>query len=69
VHASGMIRTQMWTHNRSEMIAVLGTPFEIPPRNNNSYSTRVIALKTTDVSVAALTNKVLNLYLSSNFLN
>jgi hypothetical protein len=31
-----MIRPQMGKHNRSEMIAVHGTPCAIPPRNSNS---------------------------------
>jgi len=36
VDESGMIRTQMGTHNISEMVAVLGTPCAIPSRNSNS---------------------------------
>jgi hypothetical protein len=32
----GMIRTHMGTHKRSETVAVLGTPFEIPSSNSNS---------------------------------
>jgi hypothetical protein len=36
----GMIRTQMGTHNKSEIVAVLGTPCAIPPRNVNSNSNR-----------------------------
>jgi hypothetical protein len=35
VHESGMIRTQMGTHNTSGMVAVLETPCVIPPRNSN----------------------------------
>jgi hypothetical protein len=35
---SGMIGTQMGTHNRSEMVAVLGMPCVIPPYNSNSLS-------------------------------
>jgi hypothetical protein len=31
VGESGMIRTQIWMHNRSVIVAVYGTPFEIPP--------------------------------------
>jgi hypothetical protein len=31
VDESGMIGTQMGTHNRSEMVVVLGTPCAIPP--------------------------------------
>jgi hypothetical protein len=31
VDGSGIIRTQMGTHNRSEVVAVLGTPCAIPP--------------------------------------
>jgi hypothetical protein len=31
----------MGTHNRSEMIAVHGSPCEIPPRNSNSISTEL----------------------------
>jgi hypothetical protein len=34
VHESGIITTQMGTHNRSEMVAVLGMPCAIPPRNS-----------------------------------
>jgi hypothetical protein len=33
---SGLIKTQMGTQNRPEMVAVLGTPREIPPRNSSS---------------------------------
>jgi hypothetical protein len=36
VDESGVIRTQMGTHNRTYMIIVLGTPCAIPARN--SYS-------------------------------
>jgi hypothetical protein len=36
VDKSGMIRTQMGMHNRSEMVAVLGMPCTIPPCNSNS---------------------------------
>jgi hypothetical protein len=32
VGESGIIRTQMGKHNRSVMVAVFGTPREIPPR-------------------------------------
>jgi hypothetical protein len=35
VDESGMIRTQLETHSRSEMVTVLGTPCMIPPRNSN----------------------------------
>jgi hypothetical protein len=38
VDESRMIRTQMETHNRSEKVAVFGTPYAIPPRNSNSNS-------------------------------
>jgi hypothetical protein len=31
-----MIRTQMGTHNRSEMVTVHGNPCAIPPCNSNS---------------------------------
>jgi hypothetical protein len=31
-----MIKTQMGTHNRSEMVAVLGIPCTIPPHYSNS---------------------------------
>jgi hypothetical protein len=34
----GKSRTQMGTHNRSVMVAVLGAPYAIPPRNSNSRS-------------------------------
>jgi hypothetical protein len=34
VHESGIITTQMGTHNRSEMVTVLGMPCAIPPRNS-----------------------------------
>jgi hypothetical protein len=33
---SGMIRTQMVKHNNSVMVAVYGTPCEMPPLNSNS---------------------------------
>jgi hypothetical protein len=36
VDESGMIRTEMGTHNRPEIVAVYGTPFATPPRNSNS---------------------------------
>jgi hypothetical protein len=36
VDETGMIRNQMETHNRSEIVAVLGTPCAIPSRNSNS---------------------------------
>jgi hypothetical protein len=36
VDESGMIRTQMGMHNRSEMVTLLGTPCLIPPQNRNS---------------------------------
>jgi hypothetical protein len=36
VDESGMIRTQMMTHNESEMVAVLGTSWAIPLLNINS---------------------------------
>jgi hypothetical protein len=32
----GTIRTQTGTHNTSEMVAVLGTPCAIQPRNGNT---------------------------------
>jgi hypothetical protein len=35
-----MIRTHMWTHSRSKIIAVRGTPCAIPPRNGNTSSER-----------------------------
>jgi hypothetical protein len=35
VDESGMIRTQMGTHNRSAIVAVLGTPCAIPPPTVN----------------------------------
>jgi hypothetical protein len=38
VDESGVIRTQIRMHNRSETVAVLGTPCTIPPRNSNSGS-------------------------------
>jgi hypothetical protein len=38
VDESGMIRNQMVTHNRSEVVAVLGTPCEMPPRKSKSES-------------------------------
>jgi hypothetical protein len=34
---SEMIRTQMRAHNRSEMVAVLETPYAIPSHNSNKY--------------------------------
>jgi hypothetical protein len=33
VDVSGMIRTQMGRHNKSEMATMHGTPCAIPPRN------------------------------------
>jgi hypothetical protein len=39
---SGMNRTQMRTHNRSEMVAVLGKPCAIPLRKSNSKDTNKI---------------------------
>jgi hypothetical protein len=36
VNEVGMIRTQMETHNKSVMVAVLGTLCAIPYRNRNS---------------------------------
>jgi hypothetical protein len=36
VNESGMIGTQIGTHNRSEMVAVLGTPCAIPSHYSNS---------------------------------
>jgi hypothetical protein len=39
VDESGMIRTQMETHNRSLMLAVHGTPRVIPRRNSKSTNT------------------------------
>jgi hypothetical protein len=41
VDESGIIRTQMNTHNRSVMVAVLGTLCAIPPRNNISIFLKV----------------------------
>jgi hypothetical protein len=38
VNESRMIRTQMETHNRSEMPAVHGTLSTIPPHNSNHYA-------------------------------
>jgi hypothetical protein len=38
VDESGTIRTQMGKQNRSEMVAVLGTPHAIAPRRSNSNS-------------------------------
>jgi hypothetical protein len=35
VDESGMIITQMGTHNRSEIVAVHGTAYVIPPHNSN----------------------------------
>jgi hypothetical protein len=42
VDESGMIRTQMGTHNRLEMVAITGTPWAIPPRNSNSKGCRLL---------------------------
>jgi hypothetical protein len=36
VNESGMIITQMGSHNRSEVVAVHGTPCSTPPLNGNS---------------------------------
>jgi hypothetical protein len=36
VDESVMIRTQMVTHNRSEMVIMFGMPCKIPPCNSNS---------------------------------
>jgi hypothetical protein len=36
VDESGIIRTQMKTHNRSEMVALHGPPGARPPHNSNS---------------------------------
>jgi hypothetical protein len=36
VDESRMIRTQKGMNNRSEIIAIYGTPCAIPPRNSNS---------------------------------
>jgi hypothetical protein len=36
VDESGVIRTQMGTHSKSEMVAVYVTAFAIPLRNSNS---------------------------------
>jgi hypothetical protein len=36
--APEIIRTQVGKHNRSDMIAVYGTPCALPSRNNNSNS-------------------------------
>jgi hypothetical protein len=35
VDETEIIRTQMGTHNRSEMVAVHGTLYTIPPRTSN----------------------------------
>jgi hypothetical protein len=35
---SGMIRTHIEKHNEPVVVAVLGTPCVIPPRNNNRNS-------------------------------
>jgi hypothetical protein len=35
VGESGMIKTQMWKHNRSVIVAVYGTPCAIPSRKSN----------------------------------
>jgi hypothetical protein len=35
VYESGVFRTQMGNHDRSEKVAVLGTPCTVPPRNSN----------------------------------
>jgi hypothetical protein len=40
-----MIRTQLGMHSRSEMVAVCGTPFVIPPRNRNSNTHSVKIFK------------------------
>jgi hypothetical protein len=37
-----MIRTQTAVHNKSQMVAVLGTPCAIPPRNSNSNYMKTI---------------------------
>jgi hypothetical protein len=36
VNESGMMVTQMGTHNRLDSVVVPGTPCTIPPRNSNS---------------------------------
>jgi hypothetical protein len=36
VDESGMNRTQKGMHNRSEIVAVYGTPSAIPPHNSNN---------------------------------
>jgi hypothetical protein len=36
---SGVTRTQLVTHNKSEMFAVYGTPWAIPPYNNTGNNT------------------------------
>jgi hypothetical protein len=43
VDESGMIRTQMGTHNRSQIVAVLGTPCAIPRHNSNSTEVRELS--------------------------
>jgi hypothetical protein len=42
VDESGMIRIQMGMHNRSDMVAVYGTPCVIPHHNSNSNSNKYI---------------------------
>jgi hypothetical protein len=38
VRESGMISTQTRKHNRTEMVAVYGTPCATPPRNSNIHN-------------------------------
>jgi len=41
VDESEMIRSQMETHNRSEMVAMYGMLCVIPPRNHNSTTRKL----------------------------
>jgi hypothetical protein len=43
VDESGMNITQMGKHNRSEIVAVYGTPWAIQPRNSNICAVFVAA--------------------------
>jgi hypothetical protein len=58
-----MIRTQMGTHNRSEVVAVHGNPCAIPPCNSNSNSNNRVLLDTLTIFVL-LMHAVLQVYLT-----
>jgi hypothetical protein len=51
VDESGMIKTQIGTHNTSEMVALLGTPCAIPPHNS------IILLSTTELGTLYKTSE------------